>query len=344
MYRTLLSLVLAALAIPVSAQTSTTTSASIVRLGYQTARLPQVAPGQVVHLTLHGLTTTFSSTQVAQTVPLPTTFQGLMVSLQRSTTGGLEPLPLLRLDGYSSCDSPVVPFQFGPGDPVTCTKDNTADLWAQIPFDLTTNKPGSDNTGCGDPTCVSTPLADAALVVSELSGTGATLRIVPVIDQVHILNSCTDNLSMAGIQGASAYATYACIPAITHSDGGWVTAARPAKSGEELVAYAFGLGAPTGGLFPTASGTPAGGVAMSQPFFLTFPGVSNTQVRPDYVGLVGGSAGLYQINFRVPALPASLIGCTAPGSTGQLPTVPFNFSMSLQGSASVDQVSFCAQP
>ena len=91
-----------AVSIPLSAQASE----SIVHLGYQSARPMLVAPGQVLHLTLRGLTTVFTATQIAQTVPLPTNFLGLSVSLLRSGTAQSELLPLLRLDlGSTSCDS-----------------------------------------------------------------------------------------------------------------------------------------------------------------------------------------------------------------------------------------------
>src|SRR5450432_2209848 len=89
-------LCLASLACSLSVVAQTT--ASVIHLGYQTARPVLVAPGQVLHLTLRGLTTVFHTTQVAQAVPLPTNFQGLSVSLLRSGTAQSELLPLLRMD------------------------------------------------------------------------------------------------------------------------------------------------------------------------------------------------------------------------------------------------------
>ena len=181
-----------------------------------------------------------------------------------------------------------------------CRGRDTYDLWLQIPFDLVPNSPGADNTTCPPLGC---NFNDAVLVLSEGSGTGKSLRVLPVVDQVHLLNSCTDNISTIGLEGHSAYASYACVPAIAHADGSWVTSATPARPGEELVAYAFGLGAPTT-RFDTVSATPAAGVPLGRPVSIAFPGIaSQTGAQPDYVGLVGGSAGLYQINFHVPSVP-----------------------------------------
>jgi hypothetical protein len=320
--------------------------ASIVHVGYQNPRSVVVAPGQVLHLTLHGLTTDFPATPIAQSFPLPTFFNGLSASLQKSGSSTQEMLPLLRLDTIVSCKLPAGPPAFGPTNTVPCAaQDKTYDLWVQIPFDLTPNTPGEENASCNTPGCTLPTLADAVLTVTETSGPGLNLRVLPVVDQVHILNTCADNLgALAASQGASFYASYACVPAITHANNTFVTGANPARPGEELIAYAYGLGAPPPPFFDILSGTPAAGVALSAPFTLSFPGGSQPAVKPDYVGLVGGNPGLYQINFHLPAVPATLTLCTPPPAPSQLPLVPFNFSMTITGTASVDQASFCVQP
>jgi uncharacterized protein (TIGR03437 family) len=328
------------LCLPIGAQT-----ASIVHVGYQASRPVSVAPGQVVHLELHGLRTTFDTTPVAQSIPLPVSFNGLSVSLQQSNAPP-EMLPLLRLDTVSSCNSSAPPVLFGPLNTVACTaSDTTYDLWVQIPFDLTPTTPGLDQQTCFTPGCVVPGATDAVLTVTETSGTDLSLRILPVVDQIHILNSCTDNIGTVGLEGASVYASYACVAAITHSNNSWVTAANPARPGEELIAYAFGMGALGSTLFNPTGGIPAGGLPITRTFTISFPGIaSQTGTRPDYVGVVGGNPGLYQINFHVPAVPATLAPCTAPPGPSLLSTLPFNFTMTLVGTASMDQASFCVQP
>jgi uncharacterized protein (TIGR03437 family) len=326
------------------------TTAAIQHLGYQAPRPVLVAPGQVLHLTVHGLTTSFDSTQVAQHVPLPTDFNGLSISLQRTGSAQPELLPLLHGDGaYSSCAGGAPVFFLGSNAVPCVTQDGAYDLWVQIPYDLPANSPGADNVVCStDPNnppgpCPNSNLNDAVLTVIEKSGAGASFRIAPVIDQVHLINSCTDNLDPAGPTGISVYASYPCRPLITHLDGSAVTPATPARPAEELVAYAFGLGVPS--TIPQAvNATPAGGLPVTHVFKLSFTGIAQPAAAPDYVGLVAGQAGLYQVNFRVPSVPASLPPCSTQNSLTQLPANPFNLTMTLMGSASLDQASFCVQP
>lgn len=340
MWRITLPLASLFLPLAIQAQTQALTSAAITQVGYQAPRPMMVAPGQVVHLRLHGVATAFNLPQVTQGLPLSVFYNGMFITLQRSGSAATESLPLLRLDGVSTCSSAVDPNLFGASTATPCGADNSYDLWVQIPFDLVPNAPGSDLIPC---TSLSCSLNDAVLTINEVSGQGLSVRVLPVTDQVHILNSCTDNIGTVGIEGTSVYASYACIPAITHGNNSWVTAANPAKPGEELIAYAFGLGAPPTS-FDITGGTPAGGVAMAKPFTISFPGIASAAgVHPDYVGLVGSNPGLYQINFHVPSVPAALAACTTSGNS-QLATNPFNITMSLMGTASLDQASFCVQP
>ncbi len=333
-----ITLPLASLFLPLAAQAQT--GAAITQVGYQAPRPVIVAPGQVVHFRLHGVATAFNLPQVSQSLPLPVFYNGMSVTLQRSGSVASESLPLLRLDGVSSCASSVDSSLFGVTTLIPCGVDNSYDLWLQIPFDLVPNAPGSDQKPCSALTC---NLDDAVLTINEVSGQGLGVRVLPVTDQVHILNSCTDNIGTVGIEGSSVYASYPCVPAITHADSSWVTAANPAKPGEELIAYAYGLGSPATS-FDITGGTPAGGVALVKPFTISFPGIASAAgVHPDYVGLLAGNVGLYQINFHVPSVPAGLALCTTAGNS-QLATNPFNITVSLMGTASVDQASFCVKP
>jgi len=338
-----LTLPLASLFLPLSiAAQTTTTGATISQVGFQAARPVMIAPGQVVHLRLHGLTTNFFSTEISNALPLPSSFNGLSVTVQRNGAAP-ESVILLRLLPVSSCTISFSTTLFGGSAILPCAADNSYDLWAQIPYDLVPNGPGADEVLCQTSLCSAT-VSDAVLTVTELAGQGMSMRVLPVVDQVHILNSCTDNIGTVGIQGVSVFASYACLPAITHGDNSWVTAANPAKPGEELVAYAFGLGAPAA-IFDASGATPVGGVVLSKPFTISYSGIASAAgVRPDYVGLVGGNPGLYQVNFRVPSVPANLALCTTSGNVTQLATQPFNFTMNLMGTASMDQASFCVHP
>jgi uncharacterized protein (TIGR03437 family) len=100
------------------------------------------------------------------------------------------------------------------------------------------------------------------------------------------------------------------------------------------VAYAYGLGAPE---TPVESGqaTPGKGVRTARPVSVTFTGLPTSKNATVYTGLVAGQVGLYQINLRVPALPPALSACNT--------TRLGNVTMVVQGSASSDTVTFCAQ-
>jgi uncharacterized protein (TIGR03437 family) len=157
---------------------------------------------------------------------------------------------------------------------------------------------------------------------------------------VHILTVCDTVLP-----GGSGYVPgdgLPCQPEVTHANGTLVSEGRPAAVGEELVAYAVGLGAtnpavpagqpathpvPTVESFTLDSVTPTiGGTAPNQP------------VVPLFTGLVPGYPGLYQINFIVPPLPSGALPCTFGGTPVAVLT---NLTVSLVGSASSDNAAIC---
>ena len=86
-----------------------------------------------------------------------------------------------------------------------------------------------------------------------------------------------------------------------------VSDSNPVRAGDELVIYATGLGR-------TSPAVEAGTAAPSEPLALamTTPEVSldGAPVAVDYAGLTPGGIGVYQINVRVSAKPAS--GATVP--------------------------------
>jgi len=325
-------ILLISIAVVCSAPSSAQSGASIINLGYQNPVLPLVAPGQVLHLTLYGISTQFDSTQVASAIPLPTDFNGLSVSLRQSGSASPVLLPLLRGEGaISPCG--LDPILVPPSNVVPCSAGPTPfDLTVQIPFDLNPNQPGIDNSACNTampPVCQANA-NDAVLTVSEKSGPGMSLRVYPVVHQIHVLTSCLST----GV--SSVYATYPCCPTITHGDFSAVSWSSPAMPGEELVIFAFGLGVPDTPV-NAVSATPAAGVRVSRPIRLSFTGIAEQNgITPEYVGLVGGEAGVYQINFQVPQVAPGIPTCTAQN--------PTNLTMTIQGTSSSDQAAFCVQP
>lgn len=164
-------------------------------------------------------------------------------------------------------------------------------------------------------------------------------------DRVHILTSC-DTI----VGGES------CAPLILHANGQRVSYQNPASGGEELVAYATGLGQTNA---PLKTGVPA---AQSSPALSTFnldfnyrPNALATQPAtvypptnpPLFAGSTQGFIGLYQINFVVPTPAADLEPCSnlnfvADGPVGGL--VLSNFTVSIGSLVSFDGAGICVTP
>ena len=146
-------------------------------------------------------------------------------------------------------------------------------------------------------------------------------------------------------------------PLVTHADGSLVTESKPAKAGEMLVAYSFGLGLTNP---PVRSGeaspSPPAQVANlllgfefrenAPPRHPIPPGPINLNLlqqlpRPVFAGLTPGYVGLYQINFRVPdEIPAGLLAC----GFGSVIPVWSNLTVSFARGQSFDGAAICVQP
>jgi len=209
----------------------------------------------------------------------------------------------------------------------------------QIPYEL--------QPGCSFTTPVCNVLLLTQLVVTAGGVAGPPIDLTPISDQVHILTAC-DTVVPSG-SGIAPADGLPCAPLITHANGSLVTAGNLAQAGEELVAYAVGLGLtvpsiPTGQAATVATPT-------QEPFRLDFnfrpnalatqpmplilePGSSSPDLNsPLYSGLVPGYAGLYQVNFIVPQLPAGVQPCSGLEQT--------NLTVSVGGQMSFDGAGIC---
>lgn len=297
-------------------------AAAVIDIAQERPTPVRVAPGQIVYFVLRGLTTRFDSTQVASVLPLPRDFGGVSVMLRQSGSSEDVSLPLLRGDFFGNCDG----FFPIPGSlPAVPCNDPDSGMYllrVQIPYELNTNAPGP---------LVRTPngpeVHEAVLTVHEKGTDARSIRVIPVVDQIRVLRQCDDRAGMFGEPH--------CIPLIYHADGTQVGSETPARQGEEVVAYAYGLGLPDG---TAASGaaTPDAGLPIGRSISVVFTGVASAATTARYAGLVGKEVGLYQINFRIPQLSAGLLPCDD--------TKPFNLTAIIRGAASSDQVSFCAAP
>lgn len=280
----------------------------------------KVAPGQVITIRVRGLTTRFNSTQVASSLPLPRDFSGVSVTLRQNNNVTGVPLPLIRGDFADPCTWPAIAPPPGSQPPCNDPDSGSFVFQVQMPFNLVVNASGPLNE-------VRTIVSDAILSIQENGRLGRELRVAPVTDQVQILRKCSGPDQLFGEDR--------CTPEIYHGDATAVSASRPARSGEYIVAYAYGLGRPEV-LLEAGSATPSGGVRLETPVSVRFTGVASTEDTAVYSGLVPGQVGLYQINFRIPDLPSTLAACATNRGA--------NLTMVVRGPASSDTVSFCAQP
>ena len=274
----------------------------------------------MITLRVRGLTTKFASTQAATSLPLPTNFGGVSVTLRQNNNLNGVPLPLSRRDFADACAWTVVAPDLSLQPPCNDPESGMFVFQAQVPYTLVANAPGP----LGEVRWI---VADGILSVHENGRPGRDLRVVPVLDQVQILRRCSGPDRLFGEDQ--------CAPEIYHGNGTPVSASDPARSGESLVAYAYGLGRPEV-LIDAGTATPAGGLRLQTPVSVRFNGLTTDEDTALYSGLVPGQVGLYQVNFRVPALPNGIPACGASRTS--------NLTMVVRGTVSSDTVGFCAQP
>jgi uncharacterized protein (TIGR03437 family) len=289
---------------------------TIIGAGYLFPAPINVAPGQIITVFAAGVGSTLTQPVFAGAGNWPTSLAGISVTIQQ---GKDIPAPIYEVNPIPTCGS--------------CGAMTAITI--QIPYGLITACGPSLTTVC--PNVV--VLTD--FFVSENGVAGTSSELTPLPDRVHILTVCDTVLS-----GASGYVPSSgllCQPEVTHADGTLVSNMNPASVGEELVAYAAGLGA-TNPVVP-AGQPPAQPVPTVESFTPLFTSPSFTGVvtvapsRPGalFTGLVPGYPGLYQINFIVPPLKSGALSC-ASGAQGSVPT---NLVLTVLGSSSSDNAAIC---
>src|SRR5579883_613760 len=305
---------------------------SVSGAGYQFPAPVKVAPGEIINFFVQGVGGTLTGPVTASGFPLPTTLAGISASVTPAGTNGTSPsyaVPLLAVRPMRTCLSPSA----SPCGAYVA-------LTAQIPFEIPTVPPGF----------VAAPLS---LVVAENGVPGSVFELNPVPDQIHGANACDVEAGGGPCDPKGAI--------VTHANGAPVSETTPAKPGEELVMYAFGLGATTP---PVPTGQqPTVPAPVTQPVQLNFdyrpnaapsrslslPPVCSTapacpSTQPLFAGLTPGFAGLYQINFVVPAPPPGTPACDAtyPPDVSRPPLgIASNLTVSVIGANSFDGANLC---
>lgn len=141
-------------------------------------------------------------------------------------------------------------------------------------------------------------------------------------------------------------------PIVRHGDGALVSSSRPASPGEPLSLYALGLGFVEGtldnallGKAPTAPVSLKAGLQVSfSPEIAGFaakPALAGTTgpllVKPDFVGLIPGAVGIYQLNVTIP----SDLVVTGSCYSGQGSAIISNVKIRVTGSSSLDELGIC---
>jgi uncharacterized protein (TIGR03437 family) len=181
----------------------------------------------------------------------------------------------------------------------------------------------------------------AILTVSQSGGPSGSVLIVDfLLDSIHIPSMCDTTANPFSTPGT-------CAKLVTHANGTIVDGFHPAKPGEELVMYAFGLGHTTPDLKTGEAAPSPGPVISPTAFSLNLdqrlnvpPGLPLQAPAPDshplYVGAVSGFAGLYQINFLVPTTVPNVVTCTG--------TATSNLTVTVYTINSFDGAGICVQP
>jgi uncharacterized protein (TIGR03437 family) len=321
--------------VPLPAQTPIFMSA-----GYSSPAPIQAAPGQVIALYISGTKTVLPSQSPsirATAVPLPPTLGGFSVTLRQG--GHTYTAPLLSVVQTLNCTDA------NPSPQCIITA-----LTVQIPFEV-------------GPILTRLPLT-GDLSVNDNGTESAHFPIALLMDRIHALTICDQ-------PGPGPIIPFPCNGIVSHADGTMVSAGSPAKPGETVVLYAYGLGQ-TMPAVKTGDATPAPapvvfdadvkvqfdfrtnagpsipypglrGVISPTPIPTTDPIVSP---YPLFAGLTPGQVGLYQINVRIPDAVPSVPACSTLLSCGNLIgcLVQSNLTINISGVTSFDGAAICVQP
>lgn len=250
-----------------------------------------VVPGQLITIFVSGIGSGITQRITATSFPLPRQLGGVSVSLTQLSGPQTPPVPLLAVFPVNGCANFTGCSQF-------------LGITLQVPFELNPNIPGTF-----------LPPNAAQITASDGVNTASGLQPNPVTNQIHVLRYGDTVVTGPGLLG----------PVVKHLDGKLVSSDNPASVGEVLVIYAVGLGR-TDVTVKSGDASPLQPVGFKVPLiFDSRPNATPStmligsqqsgsqgfviQGQSLFAGLTPGYAGLYQINFQVPAPPGLMAAC-----------------------------------
>jgi len=278
--------------------------AVLTTAGYSAPPPLQVAPGQVTTFFFRGigpLADGHLRNAQAAAVPLPTNLAGLSLRLAQGQASGVA-VPIFAVRQESECDNP---------QEVNATCLLTL-VKVQVPFEIAADVTPTSPSGPTAP--VLAPLAQLTLEIDGQSGRPISFQPVP--DNAHVLTSCD-------LSWDTKYSSV-CDRLVYHADGRLVSAAEPAKKGETIIVYVYGLGKPEGHV-PSGDVSPAGAALGNVPgrvkasfdnlvnIVSSVPRFVRTDILPDFpiaaAGLTANQVGLYQLNVPIPSSLEPAVTC-----------------------------------
>ena len=274
--------------------------------GYSAVEPLEVAPAQVVLISTYGIPGRPGRSGVPVSVSIPEAeLDGLRASIRYA---GLSPMTVQFLGiRQSGCDSNTA---------VSC--DPLTGLTLVMPLAMP-------------------PVGAAAeLVISDRGRDVRTIPVRSVPDRIHIVSTCDEVAVSVGndVPGEE------CGPVVRRPMGRRVTPQDPARPGETIVVWAYGLGVPGRqveadfGRITSVLNPPTVRFSFGAPGAPVLPGPGTA---PAFAAAFPPTP-LYQINITLPELPQNL---SIP-ACGQ--AVKSNLTVLLSGLSSMSTVSICVAP
>jgi hypothetical protein len=285
--------------------------------GYGSPHAAQdVAPGQLLVVYLFGIQTNISPPAQLQTPTgngWPNTIDGVSVDLVQGNPVVVTPVEVRGIQ-QAQC-----------AQPEACAP--LTGITIQVPFSLDADSFAKSGLF-------------PELRIGENGKTMGGILLRPVTDSVHVIDTCDNTLIY--LSAAFSIPQVVCAPMVMRGDR-LTTVSNPSHAGDQLAMYLYGLGATVPGPGPSIIDRLPKPIQQFQlnfdfrPNALASPAVTGFGVTDSPLFTAYTGAGLYLINFRVPAIPAGIPSCDGVKVTS-------NMTVTVSGPNSFDAARICVAP